>query len=159
MRYNFYLDTFFDENLIYFLSRKLSIKTEIGEGIYKKVLASSLYQNKFEEDFLENIKQKALCTNNKSFLIYSFEIKKSIPSFPRVDDIVVTDIADIMKVMKKNLLPESLIFALPEDTYMTFLVQKRKNNVFELKLHSMSEWLNSEYSNYLATGEINYLSY
>ena len=76
MRYNFYLDTFFDENLIYFLSRKLSIKTEIGEGIYKKVLASSLYQNKFEEDFLENIKQKALCTNNKSFLIYSFEIKK-----------------------------------------------------------------------------------
>ena len=68
MRYNFYLDIFFDENLIYFLSRKLSIKTEIGEGIYKKVLASSLYQNKFEEDFLENIKQKALCTNNKSIL-------------------------------------------------------------------------------------------
>ena len=158
MRYNFYLDIFFDKNLIYFLSRKLSIKTEIEEGSYKKVLASSLYQNKFEEVFLENIKQKALCTNNKSFLIYSFEIKKSIPSFLQVDDIVVTDIADIMKVMKKNLLPESLIFALPEDTHLTFLVKKHKNT-FELKLHSMSEWLNSEYLNYLATGEINYLSY
>lgn len=70
MRYNFYLDTLFDENLIYFLSRKLSIKSEIEKGKLKKVLASSLYQNKFEEDFLENIKQKALCTNNKSILIY-----------------------------------------------------------------------------------------
>lgn len=158
MRYNFYLDIFFDKNLIYFLSRKLSIKTEIEEGSYKKVLASSLYQNKFEEDFLENIKQKALCTNNKSILIYSFEIKKSIPSFPRVDDIVVTDIADIMKVMKKNLLPESQVFALPEDTHLTFLVKKHKNT-FELKLYSMSEWLYNDYLNYLATGEINYLSY
>lgn len=158
MRYNFYLDIFFDKNLIYFLSRKLSIKTEIEEGSYKKVLASSLYQNKFEEVFLENIKQKALCTNNKSILIYSFEIKKSIPSFLQVDDIVVTDIADIMKVMKKNLLPESQVFALPEDTHLTFLVKKHKNT-FELKLYSMSEWLYNDYLNYIATGEINYLSY
>ena len=136
----------------------MSIKTEIGEGIYKKVLASSLYQNKFEEDFLENIKQKALCTKNKTILIYSFEIKKSIPSFPRVDDIVVTDIADIMKVMKKNLLPESLIFALPEDTYLIFSVEKR-NNIFYVKLHSLSSWLNNEFFYYLETGEINYMFY
>lgn len=158
MRYNFYLDTLFDENLIYFLSRKLSIKSEIEKGKLKKVLASSFYQNKFEEVFLKNIKQKALCTNNKSILIYSFEIKKSIPSFPRVDDIVVTDIADIMKVMKKNLLPESQVFALPEDTHLTFLVKKHKNT-FELKLYSMSEWLYNDYLDYLATGEINYSSY
>ena len=59
MRYNFYLDTFFDKNLIYFLSRKLSIKSEIEEGRYKKVLASSFYQNKFEEDFFRKYKTKS----------------------------------------------------------------------------------------------------
>lgn len=150
------IETLFEEDIIYLLSRKLTIKYETDEK--HTVLASTYYQNRFKENFLENLEQEVLSTKNKRILIYLFDLN-SVLSYPCVEEVKDINLDRIIiQPMNERMLLENQHFSLPKDTYLIFSVEKR-NNIFYVKLHSLSSWLNNEYLNYLATGEINYLSY